>query len=276
MIKKFYADVQGGQTHYRRTGEGNPLVLLHASPMSSELMQPLMQSLSGLADVVAPDTPGYGQSDSLPIDILKATDDLSPYVHWLSAFLDSLNLEKVALYGTATGAQIAIEFARAFPDRLEYVVLDNAAHFTNQERTDIMDGYFPSIAPEADGGHLQKVWDMARGVFQWFPWYAQDDNHRVSNEEPPVGMVHATALAYLAAGSDYAQAYQRAFRNEDANRVVEITVPVRIIRWQGSVIKRYSDGFDQFEWPEHIQMMHCGNSVAERYESIANVVKDFQ
>lgn len=275
MIKKYYADVPSGQTHYRRTGEGNPLVLLHASPMSSQLMEPLMQHLAVSADVIAPDTPGYGQSDPLLAKTLQETDDLSPYVEWLKAFLDSLGLQKIALYGTATGAQIAIEFARAFPERLEYIILDNAAHFTDQQRTDIMGEYFPSIEPQADGAHLQKVWDMAQGLFQWFPWYAQDDAHRVSNQEPPLAAVHATALAYLNAGTDYAQAYRRAFQNEDASRVAEITVPVRIIRWQGSVIKRYSEAFDQFEWPDHIKMVHCGEGGAERFEAIRSVVTEF-
>ncbi len=275
MIKKYYADVLSGQTHYRRAGEGKPVVLLHASPMSSQLMEPMMQSLVGHADVIAPDTPGYGQSDPLPAEMLETSDDLSPYVEWLKALFDSLGLEKAALYGTATGAQIAIEFARTYPERLELVILDNAAHFTDQERTEIMEGYFPSIEPEANGAHLQKVWNMARGVFQWFPWYAQDDAHRVSNQEPPIAAVQATALAYLAAGPDYAQAYRRAFKNEDASRVTEISVPVRIIRWQGSVIKRYSDAFDQFDWPSHIQMVHCGGGVAERYQAIASSISEF-
>ena len=276
MIRKFYADLADGhQTHYRRAGAGSPLVLLHASPMSSALMVPLIERLSDMADVIAPDTPGYGQSDPLAQEQLKAAVDLTPYVNWLAKFINTMELQTVGVYGTATGAQIAIEFARRFPDRVQYVVLDNAAHFTDDERDAITRDYFPSIAPEADGSHLQQAWEMARGVFQWFPWYRQDDAHRISDQAPPAAAVHATAMAYLIAGEDYAEAYRRAFNNEDASRVLDIEVPVRVIRWQGSVLKHYADRYDDFDWPPHIQMVRCEADVAERYAAIRRVVKEF-
>ena len=276
MIRKFYADLADGhQTHYRRAGAGSPLVLLHASPMSSALMVPLIERLSDMADVIAPDTPGYGQSDPLPPEQLEADADLTPYVNWLAEFIDSQGLDAVGLYGTATGAQIAIEFARCRPDRVRFVVLDNAAHFTGDERDAITRDYFPSIAPEADGSHLQRAWEMAYGVFQWFPWYQQDDTHRISDQAPPTAAVHATAMAYLIAGEHYAEAYRRAFNNEDASRVLDVAAPVRVIRWQGSVLKQYADRYDDFDWPPHIQMIHCGADVAERYAAIRRAVEEF-
>ena len=122
----------------------------------------------------------------------------------------NLGVTEVALYGSATGAQIAIEFAKAYPEKCRQLILDNAAHFTDSERDDIMSRYFPSIEAQADGAHLQTAWTMAHGLFKWFPWYAQDHDHLIHDDEPPTAMVHATALAYLTAGKDYAQAYRRA------------------------------------------------------------------
>ena len=274
MIKKFYADLDYGQTHFRRAGAGKPVVVLHASPMSSALMVPLMNVLAEHSDVIAPDTPGYGQSDPLPEARLEAAEDLTPYVEWLNSFLDSLELTTIRLYGSATGAQIAIEFARAYPERVDCLVLDNAAHFEPAERAEITQYYFPGITPEADGSHLQDVWKMAYGVFKWFPWYAQDKDHQVSEAEPPAEAVHATALAYLAAGQDYAQAYKRAFKNEDASRVQSITVPVKVIRWSGSVIREYADRFDQFEWPSNIEMCHVDGDMQNRYLAVSNIIKE--
>ena len=270
MILKNYANLATGQTHYRRSGSGQPVVLLHASPMSSEVMLPTIESLCDVADVISPDTPGYGQSDSLPKEMLDASEDLSVYVEWLASFLDDLGLQKISLYGSATGAQIAIEFARAYPERLTCVILDNAAHFTDQERTDIMRDYFPSIEPKADGAHLLDVWNMAGAVFNWFPWYQQDDAHRVSNVLLPPAAVHSVAMAYLSAGEDYAQAYRRAFANERAERVQEISAQtaVYIIRFKGGVLKKYTDRFDGFSWPEHIKMVHC----EDRYATIKSLV----
>lgn len=275
MIKKYYADQVQGQTHYRRAGSGRPMVLLHASPMSSELMVPLIGTLSASADVIAPDTPGYGQSDSLAESILASADDLTPYVEWLCNFLNALGLEKIGLYGTATGAQIGIEFARIYPERLDFLILDNAAHFTDDERHEMMRHYFPSVEPKSDGSHLNDVWKMAHGVFKWFPWYAQDQEHQISEADPPTPAVHATAMAYLAAGIDYAQAYKRAFNNEDASRVTEITVPTRVIRWDGSVLKKYADRYDDFDWPSNVKMCHCSGSISDRNIAILEALSEF-
>ena len=201
-IKKHYADtlVAGGtiQTHYREAGRGAPLVLLHPSPLSSAFMQPLMAQLANLARVIAPDTPGYGMSDALP----QPGDDLRPYVQWLAGFLDALGQPTVTLYGSATGAQIAIEFAKAHPQRVGHLVLDNAVHFEEAEREDIMQHYFPSLAPQADGSHLQLAWQISDALFRRFPWYAEA-GAAADGPEPPVALVHATAMGYLQAGEDY-------------------------------------------------------------------------
>lgn len=268
MIKKFYADLAYGQTHYRRAGQGAPVVLLHASPMSSAVMLPIINSLMSGRDVIAPDTPGYGQSDSLSKEVLAQSEDLSPYVDWLAHFLDALGLEQVVLYGSATGAQIAIEFARAHPQRVVKLVIDNAADFTADECDDALEHYFPSIAPKADGSHLMDVWKISQSLPKWFPWYAQDDEHKVSDVNWPAAVVHATTMAYLQAGEDYAQAYRRAFVNEKAEHVLQLKVPTTIVRSESSIVKKFTDRFDDYEWPEHIKMRFCGADVNDRYAAI--------
>ena len=112
----------------------------------------------------APDTPGYGWSDAMP----KSDPTAEDYARLLERVRGALKLERFALYGTATGAQIAIEYAKLFPDQVSFLVLDNAAHFTDAERDDITAGYFPDLQPDPFGSHLTKIWSIAprpRGVF---------------------------------------------------------------------------------------------------------------
>jgi pimeloyl-ACP methyl ester carboxylesterase len=266
-IKKHYADtpVAGGtiQTHYRAAGRGAPLVMLHPSPLSSAFMQPLMAQLADLAHAIAPDTPGYGMSDALP----QPGNDLQPYVQWLAGFLEALQLPAVTLYGSATGAQIAIEFAKAHPQQVGHLVLDNAVHFEDAERADIMQHYFPCLAPQADGSHLQLAWKISDALFRCFPWYAET-GASAGGPEPPVALVHATAMGYLQAGEDYARAYRAAFNNERAERLKAVPVPTSVIRWQGSILRLQADRLDSYEWPEHIRMVHCGASPQERFAAI--------
>ena len=98
--------VEPRRIHFRAAGA--PLIMLHASPMSSAAMVPLMLALADRATVIAPDTPGYGQSDPLGMP----GDDLLPYIDALDRFRSGLGITKAGFYGTATGAQIAIEYAK--------------------------------------------------------------------------------------------------------------------------------------------------------------------
>jgi len=261
---------QDHQTHYRCSGSGPALVLLHPSPLSSAFMEPLIKLFEGRVRVFAPDTPGYGASDPLP----EPTEDLSAYVDWLHRFLQSQELSSAGIYGSATGAQIAIQFARTHPEMADYLVLDNAVHFTDEERHRIMKDYFPDMSPQADGSHLQLAWHMSAMLYQYFPWFDQDEDCKVSDAQAPVELIHGTAMSYLVAGTDYDRAYRAAFRNEDARRVQTITRPTRILRWKGSILRRYADRLDDFEWPDHIKMVHCEASPEARYDALTDIIAE--
>jgi len=273
MLKHYASlDYEGRvqQTHYRASGSGAPLILLHPSPLSSTFMEPLIKLFEGMVTVIAPDTPGYGASDPLPEPAL----DLSAYVDWLRRFMESKGLQSAGIYGSATGAQIAVQFARKYPEKTDYVVLDNAVHFTDEERERIMKDYFPDMTARADGSHMQMAWDMSSKLYQYFPWFDQSDDCKVSDAPAPVELVHGTAMSYLVAGTDYGRAYRAAFMNENARNIQAITRPTRILRWKGSILRRYADRLDDFEWPQHIRMVHCKASPEARYAALTNAIAE--
>ena len=141
VIRRHYASIvhqnQGTQEyldwqiHYRQAGKGAPVVLLHPSPFSSQFMTPLIQLFATHSLAIAWDTPGYGQSDALP----TAAPGLDPYVEALHNFIDALGLSKPVIYGSATGAQIAIEYARKYPKHVRGLLLENVAWFFDEERS---------------------------------------------------------------------------------------------------------------------------------------------
>ena len=65
-MKRGYIDIPEGQIHYRTAGSGEPLLLLHRSPSSSEEFGDVIPILARDYWVVAMDTPGYGNSDDPP------------------------------------------------------------------------------------------------------------------------------------------------------------------------------------------------------------------
>ncbi|MFN3294866.1 MAG: alpha/beta fold hydrolase, partial [Gemmobacter sp.] len=109
-IQRGFADVGALQVHYRVTGPADapPVVMIHPSPGSSKQLSGLMQALADLGHrVVAPDTAGNGDSEPLPL-VQPGIPDLA--AHALGA-LDTLGLERFDLYGSHTGASIAMEIA---------------------------------------------------------------------------------------------------------------------------------------------------------------------
>ncbi len=227
-------------------------------------MQPLLKRLAPRVTAIAPDTPGFGESD--PIE--DAPVDLHPFVQAMRALRKALGLRQVAVYGSATGAQIAIEWAKADAAAVCGLVLDNAADFTDAERRRIMDGYFPDVAPVADGGHLARAWQAAHDATLFFPWQRPEDGHRIAPRLGPAAAMDLTARGYLAAGPGYRSAYQAAFRNERAERVRPIRAPLVILRWQGSILKPWTDRFDAYAWNDNVIMAHCGPTPEQRWRCL--------
>ncbi|GAC32366.1 alpha/beta fold hydrolase [Paraglaciecola polaris] len=248
------------QIHYRSQGKTSlpVIILLHASPMSSAVMLPIMHALSDSFWVIAMDTPGYGQSDPLTSNQSNGLEaqapSLRPYVQALNEFISALGLKKPLLYGSATGAQIAIEYAKAYPETIKGMVLENAAWFKDDERNAILAEYFPDIKAQEDGSHLALVWKMSSQLFHYFPWFDSSEHARVGNAEIPAQVIQDTVMGYLTAGENYHLAYRAAFMNERPEQLQPVTVPTHIIRWQSSLLKQYVDRLDDADLPSNIKM----------------------
>ncbi len=81
LITRHFATIDGTrQVHYRRAGKGPPVLLAHQSPTSGREHIPLIEYLAKDFTVIAPDTPGNGQSDPLPDP--KAT--MEQFAQWIS------------------------------------------------------------------------------------------------------------------------------------------------------------------------------------------------
>ena len=247
--------------HYRVAGIGPPLFALHPSPLDSGFLAPLMVRLADRATVIAPDTPGFGDSDPLPGPV----QDLAPCVRAMSALREALGLERVAVYGSATGAQIAVEWAKAAPDALGGVMLDNAAAFDDAERERITAGYLPDVTPGADGGHLARAWHAAHDATLFFPWQYPETANRISPALGAPAAMHVTARGYLQAGPHYEAVYRAAFRNERAENLRPIAIPLVMLRWQGSILTRWTGPLDTCDWGPNVTMAHCGPSLEERW-----------
>ena len=103
-VRRDYLDLASGQLHYRTAGDraNSPLLLLHQSPSSSVMYESLMARLARDFYLVAPDTPGFGNSDPLPGT--ADTIDIADYARVIEAFASALGMTPCAVFGHHTGA----------------------------------------------------------------------------------------------------------------------------------------------------------------------------
>jgi pimeloyl-ACP methyl ester carboxylesterase len=263
-----YVDAGSLRIHCRTAGHGPPVVLLHPSPQSSRAVWPVAEALAPHCRVYALDTPGYGLSDSLA----ERPATLDPYLPVLARTLDALGLTRVVLYGAATGAQLAIEFAKAHPERVASIVLDSAGHFSDELCDRVVPDYFPDVTPRADGAHLATWWTMVRDLTTFFPWCDATAAARVSRDMPPLAAVHSTLLEYLRAGTRYDWAYRPAFYNERAERLRDVRVPAVVVRWANSIVLGMTDALLVHALPPNVQALRLGPTPSERIDGIVRAV----
>jgi pimeloyl-ACP methyl ester carboxylesterase len=118
-----YVTTRLGQIHVARQGTGRPLLLLGASGRSARMFAPLSDRLAPGFDVIAPDTPGFGNSDPLP-DGAGIEDLAAAFVD----LLDGLGIAQADVYGHHSGNKIAVALAVRFPERVRRLILIGQSH----------------------------------------------------------------------------------------------------------------------------------------------------
>ncbi len=107
------------QISYDNAGSGQPLVLLHAFPLSREMWRDQIVEFAPDFQIIAPDAPGFGESSQF-----KSEPSLAIVAGDVAALLDKLNItQPIILCGLSMGGYTALEFARQFPDRLAGLIL---------------------------------------------------------------------------------------------------------------------------------------------------------
>ncbi|MDX1667728.1 MAG: alpha/beta hydrolase, partial [Saprospiraceae bacterium] len=103
------------QIYFRSEGSGSPLIFIHGGAVDHRMWQPQWEHFRHEHQVVVYDLRGHGQSDFVDNDRQDILD--------LIALMDSLKLEKITVGGLSLGAILALDFALAYPERVENLIL---------------------------------------------------------------------------------------------------------------------------------------------------------
>ncbi|MCS6802441.1 MAG: alpha/beta fold hydrolase [Chloroflexota bacterium] len=234
-VRHYASTSRGRRIHYRRLGEGPPLVMLHSSPSSSQGLVPRMLQLARGHTCIAIDTPGYGESEGLAADQPTIAD----YADALCETLDALGLPVVDLYGTHTGATIALDFAVRHRKRVRRLVLDGVAVYSEEEKARHRAHYTPSLAPQDYGEHLLRYWNMRRDMAMFSPWYARRPENRLRRPLPTPEQLHQSVVDFLRAGEEYWKGYHAVFRYDTAAALAQLAVPTLITAAPTDTLSRH-------------------------------------
>jgi haloalkane dehalogenase len=234
-IFRHFVRVGNRRVHYRRAGTGPSLLLVHQSPRSSAELEPLMRRWGAHFTCIAPDTPGFGQSDPLP-----GQPQMADFAQALLELLDALGLQTTAAYGFHSGGMILVSAARRAPQRFSALAVGGYAIWSDQERALFGDAYLPPLRPSAYGEHLQWLWNRILEQSWFFPWFKVQHEARLRAPNDDPARVDAVVREMLDSGDAYRAGYGAVLRaSRDIPEPHEPTVPTLITAFNGDPLQAH-------------------------------------
>ena len=224
IMRRGFINHQNRFIHWRAVGEGPVVVLLHESPRSSTSLIPLMTDLSQEHCCIAIDTPGYGFCDPLPGRFLPISD----FADTMLEAVTSLGVDTFHLYGTHTGAALAIELALLAPNRVTSLLLDGLAIFSNEEQQRLLSRYLIPQPAEWDGSHLMRIWSRIRDQALFFPFYDRSSTSLLVPPNQNLQFMLRTCLGFLEARDHYRDGYQAAIAFDARQKLAALSIPARL------------------------------------------------
>ncbi len=151
-----FQNVNGITLYYEKTGEGQPILLLHGNGEDHRIFDVLVSQLREDYEVYAIDSRGHGQSTRVKeLDYRSMAEDIVQFIRMLG-------LEKPILYGFSDGGILGLMIAAAYPELLSKLIISGANLFP----AGIKKGYY----------HL----------FQFIYYITRSSNYRLMVTQPQI------------------------------------------------------------------------------------------
>ncbi len=219
-----FVALDGMQVHLRDQGprdDPTPIVLLHGTSASLHTWEGWVAALQNKRRVISLDLPGFGLTGPFPDGDYR----MAHYSAFLANVLDLLQVPRAVVAGNSFGGQLAWQFALDHPQRVERLVLVDAAGYP-RNATSIPIGFrlaqIPALAPLMDNL-------LPRAMIEASLRNVYGDPSQVSDE-----LIDRYYELTLRAGNRQAlrQRFTQADGGSGYTRIAELNVPTLII-WGG-------------------------------------------
>lgn len=216
-IRRDYIDVDDLQIHFRSLGDKTlPTVLfLHQTPSSSAMYERLMTGMAGRFQVLAPDTPGFGNSDPVREEL-----SIARLADIMLKMLDRMGIADCFVFGHHTGASIAVQLASQAPGRVQAMALSGPTLLTEEQQRSLPEAASP-FPVATNGGHLQSMWQRLR----------------VKDPAAAPALSQRELLSAFACGDAYQASYRAVCAQDFSNLLQDIHCPVLVFAGDADPLK---------------------------------------
>jgi 3-oxoadipate enol-lactonase len=109
-----FVEMDGARIHYEVDGSGEPVLMIHAGVANLRMWDAQVEALKDRYRCIRHDTRGYGLTETDAVEFSNRAD--------IAAVLDAVGERSAHLVGLSRGAQIGLDFALEFPERVRSLV----------------------------------------------------------------------------------------------------------------------------------------------------------
>jgi len=156
-----FVSVDGVRIHYLDAPGGSPpIVMLHGLSANAYCFSGLVgEGLSPTFRIIAPDLRGRGRTDK------PATGySMAEHAADVIGLLDALGLDRVILAGHSFGGYVAIYLASKFPERIEKLIVIDAAITLNPRVNELLKPSLDRLTREFGEGCVSESGDLTRHI----------------------------------------------------------------------------------------------------------------
>ncbi len=187
---------------------------------------------------IAPDTPGFGQSEPLAL----AEPDINDYADAVAEFVAALGINKIAAFGFHSGGIILVTALKRRADLFTALAIGGYAIWTPEEMAIFGEAYLPPFLPTNYGEHLTWLWNRVLEQSWFFPWFDVREQARLSVAHDDPMRADAVVREMLDAGDAYRLGYGAVLRApRDIPPPDAITPPVLITAYNGDPLQTHLD-----------------------------------